>query len=55
MSHLQPKTGFGLSYALGVPFHQDSSINFIRLSVQARRSLEPGCSSLTVFGAALLL
>jgi 4-hydroxy-tetrahydrodipicolinate synthase len=50
MIHLQTKTQFGLSCALALPVHSDSSIDFLRLSVHARRSLEAGCSSVTVFG-----
>src|ERR1700722_11425439 len=41
---------FGLSCALALPVQADSSIDFLRLSVHARRSLESGCSSVTVFG-----
>jgi 4-hydroxy-tetrahydrodipicolinate synthase len=41
---------FGLSCALALPCHPDSSIDFSRLSEHARRSLEAGCSSVTVFG-----
>jgi 4-hydroxy-tetrahydrodipicolinate synthase len=41
---------FGLSCALALPCHPDSSIDFFRLSEHARRSLEAGCSSVTVFG-----
>jgi 4-hydroxy-tetrahydrodipicolinate synthase len=41
---------FGLSCALALPCHPDWSIDFFRLSEHARRSLEAGCSSVTVFG-----
>ena len=41
---------FGLSCALALPCNPDSSIDFLRLSEHARRSLEAGCSSVTVFG-----
>jgi 4-hydroxy-tetrahydrodipicolinate synthase len=41
---------FGLSCALALPCNKDSSIDYSRLAVHARRSLEAGCSSVTVFG-----
>jgi 4-hydroxy-tetrahydrodipicolinate synthase len=41
---------FGLSCALALPCKLDSSIDFLRLSEHARRSLDAGCSSVTVFG-----
>jgi 4-hydroxy-tetrahydrodipicolinate synthase len=50
MTSLPPKPSFGLSCALALPVHQDSSIDFLRLTVHASRSLEAGCSSVTVFG-----
>jgi 4-hydroxy-tetrahydrodipicolinate synthase len=50
MALLPPAPNFGLSCALALPVHQDSSIDFPRLTVHARRSLEAGCSSVTVFG-----
>jgi 4-hydroxy-tetrahydrodipicolinate synthase len=39
-----------LSCALALPYNKDSSIDYSRLAVHARRSLEAGCSSVTVFG-----
>jgi 4-hydroxy-tetrahydrodipicolinate synthase len=50
MTSLPPKPRFGLSCALALPVHQDSSIDFLRLTVHASRSLKAGCSSVTVFG-----
>ena len=50
MTSLPPKPSFGLSCALALPVHQDSSIDFLRLTVHAARSLAAGCSSVTVFG-----
>jgi 4-hydroxy-tetrahydrodipicolinate synthase len=50
MTSSPPKPSFGLSCALALPVHQDSSIDFLRLTVHARRSLEAECSSVTVFG-----
>jgi 4-hydroxy-tetrahydrodipicolinate synthase len=50
MTSLPPKSSFGLSCALALPVHQDSSIDFLRLTAHASRSLEAGCSSVTVFG-----
>jgi 4-hydroxy-tetrahydrodipicolinate synthase len=50
MSRLQTNPQFGLSCALALPVHQDSSIDFPRLTVHANRSLQAGCSSVTVFG-----
>jgi 4-hydroxy-tetrahydrodipicolinate synthase len=50
MTSLPPKPSFGLSCALALPVHQDSSIDFPRLTVHASRLLEAGCSSVTVFG-----
>jgi 4-hydroxy-tetrahydrodipicolinate synthase len=50
MTYLPPKPNFGLSCALALPIHQDSSIDLLRLTVHARRSLEAGCSSVAVFG-----
>jgi 4-hydroxy-tetrahydrodipicolinate synthase len=50
MTSLPPKPSFGLSCALALPVHQDSSIDFLRLTVHASRLLEAGCSSVTVFG-----
>jgi 4-hydroxy-tetrahydrodipicolinate synthase len=50
MSHLKHTSQFGLSCALALPFKPDSSIDFLRLSEHARRSLDAGCSSVTVFG-----
>lgn len=41
---------FGLSCALALPFNQDFSIDYLRLSTHAGRSLQAGCSSVTVFG-----
>ncbi len=41
---------FGLSCALALPFNKDLSIDYFRLTAHARRSLEAGCSSITVFG-----
>jgi len=41
---------FGLSCALALPVNQDSSIDYIRLGNHARRLLQTGCSSVTVFG-----
>jgi 4-hydroxy-tetrahydrodipicolinate synthase len=50
MGYIDIKLQFGLSCALALPFHSDSSIDFLRLSQHARRSLDAGCSSVTVFG-----
>jgi 4-hydroxy-tetrahydrodipicolinate synthase len=50
MGYFDHKLQFGLSCALALPFHSDSSIDFLRLSQHARRSLDAGCSSVTVFG-----
>jgi 4-hydroxy-tetrahydrodipicolinate synthase len=50
MSYLKHKPQFGLSCALTLPCKPDSSIDFLRLSEHARRSLDAGCSSVTVFG-----
>jgi len=50
MSHSQPTSQFGLSCALALPLQPDSSIDFSRLSQHARRSLDNGCSTITVFG-----
>jgi 4-hydroxy-tetrahydrodipicolinate synthase len=50
MSHSEKTSQFGLSCALALPLQPDSSIDFIRLSQHARRSLDTGCSSITVFG-----
>jgi 4-hydroxy-tetrahydrodipicolinate synthase len=50
MSYLHSTQRFGLSCALALPCRPDLSIDFLRLSEHARRSLEAGCSSVTVFG-----
>lgn len=50
MGYFDHKLQFGLSCALALPFRSDSSIDFLRLSQHARRSLDAGCSSVTVFG-----
>ena len=47
---MKRSTRFGLSCALALPVDQDSNIDFLRLTVHARSSLEAGCSSVTVFG-----
>ena len=50
MSHSKPTSQFGLSCALALPLKPDSNIDFSRLGQHARRSLDTGCSSITVFG-----
>jgi 4-hydroxy-tetrahydrodipicolinate synthase len=50
MSHFEQISQFGLSCALALPLQPDSSIDLVRLSQHARRSLDTGCSSITVFG-----
>jgi 4-hydroxy-tetrahydrodipicolinate synthase len=50
MSHFEQTSPFGLSCALALPLQPDSRIDFFRLSQHARRSLDSGCSSITVFG-----
>src|SRR5271166_1740884 len=50
MSYFDDTSQFGLSCALALPLQPDSSIDFLRLSQHARRSLDAGCSSVTVFG-----
>lgn len=41
---------FGLSCALALPLKDDFEIDYVRLTTHARRSLDAGCSSVTVFG-----
>jgi 4-hydroxy-tetrahydrodipicolinate synthase len=50
MSYIVHTSQFGLSCALALPFKPDGSIDFLRLDRHARRSLDAGCSSVTVFG-----
>jgi 4-hydroxy-tetrahydrodipicolinate synthase len=47
---MQTVNQFGLSCALALPCNKDSGIDYTRLTTHARRSLEAGCSSVTVFG-----
>lgn len=47
---MQTANRFGLSCALALPCNPDSSIDYGRLTAHACRSLEAGCSSVTVFG-----
>lgn len=47
---MQTANRFGLSCALALPCNPDSSIDYGRLTSHARRCLEAGCSSVTVFG-----
>jgi 4-hydroxy-tetrahydrodipicolinate synthase len=41
---------FGLSCALALPLRDHFNIDYVRLKTHARRCLEAGCSSVTVFG-----
>src|SRR6201984_704002 len=50
MSRSEKTSQFGLSCAFTLPLQPDSSIDLVRLSQHARRSLDTGCSSITVFG-----
>lgn len=43
-------TKFGLSAALTTPFEKDGSIAINAMIVQAKRSLDAGCNSVTLFG-----
>jgi 4-hydroxy-tetrahydrodipicolinate synthase len=43
-------TTFGLSAALTTPFEQDGSIAIEAMIAQAKRSLDAGCNSVTLFG-----
>lgn len=41
---------FGLSCALALPLAKQFDIDYVRLKAHARRCLQAGCSSVTVFG-----
>jgi 4-hydroxy-tetrahydrodipicolinate synthase len=41
---------FGLSAALVTPFHEDGSVDLVRLVSHARQVLSDGCDSVTLFG-----
>src|SRR5512144_2629225 len=41
---------FGLSVALVTPFARDGSVDLARLVAHARRCLDEGCASVTLFG-----
>jgi 4-hydroxy-tetrahydrodipicolinate synthase len=45
-----PQSRFGLSCALALPLTKQLEIDYGRLTAHARRCLETGCSSVTVFG-----
>ena len=47
---MQSTKRFGLSCALALPLKDEFEIDYIRLTTQAHRSLDAGCSSVTVFG-----
>ena len=47
---MQSTKRFGLSCALALPLKDQFEIDFVRLATHARRSLEAGCSTVTVFG-----
>ena len=47
---MQSTKKFGLSCALALPLTDQFEIDYARLATHARRSLEAGCSSVTVFG-----
>ena len=47
---MQSTKQFGLSCALTLPLKDQFEIDYSRLATHARRSLEAGCSSVTVFG-----
>jgi len=46
----QQRARFGLSVALTTPFRPDGAIDPVRAVAQARRCLDEGCSSVTLFG-----
>jgi len=49
--HLRPPSQrFGLGVALVTPFARDGSVDLARLVAHARRVLDEGCSSVTLFG-----
>jgi 4-hydroxy-tetrahydrodipicolinate synthase len=47
---MQSVKRFGLSCALALPLKDHFNIDYVRLKTHARRCLEAGCSSVTVFG-----
>ena len=47
---MQSSKRFGLSCALALPLRDHFGIDYARLKTHARRCLEAGCSSVTVFG-----
>ena len=47
---MQSSMKFGLSCALALPLNEDLNIDCERLKAHARRCLEAGCSSVTIFG-----
>jgi len=47
---MQSAKRFGLSCALALPLRDQFNIDYVRLKTHARRCLEAGCSSVTVFG-----
>jgi len=47
---MQSVKRFGLSCALALPLKDHFDIDYVRLTTHARRSLDVGCSSVTVFG-----
>jgi 4-hydroxy-tetrahydrodipicolinate synthase len=47
---MQSSKRFGLSCALALPLKDHFDIDYFRLKTHARRCLEAGCSSVTVFG-----
>ena len=47
---MQSSNRFGLSCALALPLRDHFDIDYVRLTTHARRCLEAGCSSVTVFG-----
>ena len=46
----EPGRRFGLGVALVTPFARDGSVDLARLRAHARRCLDEGCSSVTLFG-----
>lgn len=42
---------FGLSAAVATPFHEDGTIDIVRMAMHCRRLLVDGCTSLTLFGS----
>jgi 4-hydroxy-tetrahydrodipicolinate synthase len=45
-----PARRFGLGVALVTPFSRDGSVDLARVAAHARRCLDEGCSSVTLFG-----